>query len=159
MENLTHTTNTPVKSAAEARSEHLQKWIDSQTVQKNPMVQIKGNTYPVKGLMWTLGGMWNKVDKCWEVPSFNAETARAAVAHVEGLIAKSKAEAQAKRDAKAAPAMPAAPATPVQTAKPVKVKAPASPEVQAKRLENLAKARAAKAAKQPVQQEIFEPPF
>lgn len=43
------------------------------------MTQIKGNTYPVKDQLKSMGGRWNKAMKCWEVPDAVAEQAIALV--------------------------------------------------------------------------------
>lgn len=43
------------------------------------MVQITGNTYPVREKLKALGGRWNQWAKCWEVPEAVADQARALV--------------------------------------------------------------------------------
>lgn len=44
------------------------------------MIQITGNTYPVKDQLKALGAKWNKDDKCWEIAPDKAEEARKIVA-------------------------------------------------------------------------------
>lgn len=39
------------------------------------MVEITGNTYPVRDQLKALGGVWNKSRKCWMVPADKADAA------------------------------------------------------------------------------------
>jgi hypothetical protein len=43
------------------------------------MKEIRGNTFPVRAKLAELGGRWNKVAKCWEVPDDKATEAEALV--------------------------------------------------------------------------------
>lgn len=43
------------------------------------MVEITGNTYPVRDRLKALGGKWNPARNCWMVPADKAEEARALV--------------------------------------------------------------------------------
>lgn len=49
------------------------------TVEREDMVAVSGNTYPVKDKIKTLGGRWDADRKAWMVPASNAEAARALV--------------------------------------------------------------------------------
>lgn len=40
------------------------------------MVEITGNTYPVRNQLKALGGKWSQARKCWLVPADKAEEAR-----------------------------------------------------------------------------------
>ena len=42
-------------------------------------VLISGNTYPVRALLFNLGGKWDKQAKGWQVPAERADEARAIV--------------------------------------------------------------------------------
>jgi hypothetical protein len=44
------------------------------------MVEIHGNTYPVREQLKALGGKWNAGAKCWMVPADKAEEAQKIVA-------------------------------------------------------------------------------
>ena len=53
----------------------------NQTEDGDALVQIRGNTYPVREQLKALfGGKWNANDKVWEVPSSNSHQALALVA-------------------------------------------------------------------------------
>jgi hypothetical protein len=47
---------------------------------REAMVEISGNTYPVREAIKGLGGRWNAGPKTWSVPAARAEEARALVA-------------------------------------------------------------------------------
>jgi hypothetical protein len=49
----------------------------NQTEDGDALVQIRGNTYPIREALKALGGRWNADDKVWEVPSSRAEEAKA----------------------------------------------------------------------------------
>lgn len=49
----------------------------NQTEDGDALVQIRGNTYPIREQLKALGGRWNADDKVWEVPAFNSAEARA----------------------------------------------------------------------------------
>ena len=48
----------------------------SVSVTETPLVEISGNTYPVKDQLKALGGKWNAEKKCWMVPSQNKTKAK-----------------------------------------------------------------------------------
>lgn len=133
-------TITHQKSAKEAHTENVEF-----AVQNNlPLVKIVGNTFPVKGLLFALGGNWNPQENAWMVPQHNAATAQIAA----NKFTKGTAEYAAANPPKA-PKAQAAPkaAKPVQTstAAPAKV-APTVHNTAANlktRLEMLAKGAAA----------------
>lgn len=45
-----------------------------------PTVLITGNTFPVKGHLYAIGGRWNRVLKGWDVPAERETEARNIVA-------------------------------------------------------------------------------
>jgi hypothetical protein len=49
----------------------------NQTENGDALVQIRGNTYPIRDQLKALGGRWNPDDKVWEVPASNSAEARA----------------------------------------------------------------------------------
>ncbi len=66
-----------------------------------PYVKVTGNTWPVKRVLWTMGGDYVKADKCYLVPAHQAVEAQAIVDRVGAKIAENMATAKAKREAKA----------------------------------------------------------
>ena len=40
------------------------------------MTAIRGNTFPVKELLRSLGGRWNGLERCWHVPDNRADVAQ-----------------------------------------------------------------------------------
>ncbi|HMJ13399.1 MAG TPA: hypothetical protein VK524_18400 [Polyangiaceae bacterium] len=51
------------------------------------MVEISGNTYPVKDQIRALGGRWNPAKKVWSVPADKADAAWALVGGTAGAPA------------------------------------------------------------------------
>jgi hypothetical protein len=49
-------------------------------MKNNSLIQITGNTYPVKDQLKALGARWNGDDKCWMISADKADEARAIVA-------------------------------------------------------------------------------
>lgn len=49
----------------------------NQTEDGDALVQIRGNTYPIRDQLKALGGRWNADDKVWEVPASNSAEALA----------------------------------------------------------------------------------
>lgn len=47
----------------------------NQTEDGDALVQIRGNTYPIREQLKALGGRWNADDKVWEVPASNSAEA------------------------------------------------------------------------------------
>lgn len=47
--------------------------------ENNKLVEIRGNTFPVKEKLKALGARWNGLHKCWTVPAHKADEARAIV--------------------------------------------------------------------------------
>ena len=76
--------------------------LDAAAQHKIPMVPVVGNTFPVKGLIWTHGGTWDKEAKCWMVPSTYADQMQEAVDSVDLKIQEAKAASAAKKAAKLA---------------------------------------------------------
>jgi hypothetical protein len=114
------TTTTDKPDSKAVRAEHL-RIRDEQDL---PPVAIRGNTFPVRRVLWTLGGAWNEDAKAWMLP---AHTATEGQRITDEVTAKAAAKAAAK-PAAPAPA-PAAKPAPVQTAKPAPVAAPAKATV------------------------------
>jgi hypothetical protein len=118
--------------ASEVRAMH-QRYEESHNLGFMP---VTGRTFPLRKLLWVLGGKWDKEAKVQMIPAHNWKRAQEAVnaitAKVEANIAECAIKRQAKAEAEAA----------------AKAKAEAT---KAKRAEtarkNLEKARAAKAAK------------
>ena len=101
------------------------------------LVKVTGNTYPLKGWFYVLGGLWNKADGCWMIPEHNAAAAQAK--------ADELSKPKAPKSTTPAPAKPKATA-PVKADKPAPVAAPTAPtnfQAAVKRIENLAKATGA----------------
>lgn len=84
-------------SAAEART------INKELAEKSglPYVKVAGNTWPVKKVLWTMGGDWNRDEKCYFVPAHQAVEAQALVDRIGAKIEENKAKAAAKKLAKA----------------------------------------------------------
>jgi len=133
------TTNTNAQStditptASEVRQAHI--FVNGST----PLVPITGNTFPIRKLMWVLGGTWNKETKCWELPMHTAKKGQEAADSITEKIAASKMASEEKKVAKA-------------LASEVELKKASEAELKkAKRSAtaraNLVKARAAKATK------------
>lgn len=70
----TTATAAPQKSASEAHAEN----VAYAKANNLPMVPITGNTYPIKGLLYVMGGKWDSKTKTWSVPSHKAAEAQAA---------------------------------------------------------------------------------
>lgn len=51
----------------------------NQTENGDALVQIRGNTYPIRDQLKLLGGRWNADDKVWEVPASTSANALALV--------------------------------------------------------------------------------
>jgi hypothetical protein len=51
----------------------------NQTEDGDALVQIRGNTYPIRDQLKLLGGRWNADDKVWEVPASTSANALALV--------------------------------------------------------------------------------
>jgi hypothetical protein len=73
-----------------------------------PMVELTGNTFPVKGLLWTNGGTFNKETKTWSVPAQVAEEMQKAVNDVSAKVAASIAKSKAKKEAAETEILPVA---------------------------------------------------
>ena len=111
---------TTEKTSKEVRAEHLAR----RDAEGLPPVAIRGNTFPVRRVLWTLGGNWMEDAKAWMLPAHSAP---------EGQRITDEVTAKAKAAAKPTPAPVAKPAAPVQTAKPTPApKAPAKPATTAK---------------------------
>ena len=86
-----------------------------------PPVAIVGNTFPVRRVLWTLGGNWNEDAKAWMLPAHTA-------AEGQRITDEVTAKAAARQVPAAAPVATTPtpkPAAPVQTAKPATVTKPA----------------------------------
>ena len=102
---MTTNTNTESTSTSEFKlpAADVRKIILDAAKQHNlPMVPVVGNTFPVKGLIWTHGGTWDKEAKCWMVPSTYADKMQEAVDSVDLKIQAAKAASAAKKAAKLA---------------------------------------------------------
>lgn len=64
------------------------------------MVEITGNTFPVRKHLRALGGTWNKPRQCWLVPVGNAERARRIVGQMEDVAACRSVPVPAKAEVK-----------------------------------------------------------
>jgi hypothetical protein len=63
------------------------------------MIEITGNTYPVREHLRALGGKWNPARKCWMVPETQAEQAKELVSGgASSAPSASSAVARAPRD-------------------------------------------------------------
>lgn len=121
------TTTVPQKSAKEAHQENA----EFAKTHGLPSVKIVGNTFPIKGLLFALGGKWDKDAQCWMVPQHTAVQAQAAAnrftkgtaefvkAEADKAAEKAKAqEAKAAAAAEKAKAQPPKPAPAPKAAKP-----------------------------------------
>jgi len=119
-------TRTYDKTAPEAHQENVYFAMANNL----PMIAITGNTYPCKGVLYAMGGKWDKTAKCWMVPQHRA---------VEAQTIANGFDKPAKT-AVVKPVTATAPAQPVTPAKqePTKVKAKHNSLVNlAQRLETL----------------------
>jgi hypothetical protein len=85
--------------------------------QKLPPVAVQGNTFPLRGVLWALGGVWNKEQRCYLMPAHTAQEAQGiindyAAAHVK----QPKAPKADKPVVKITPAQVIAAAEPVTPA-------------------------------------------
>jgi len=62
-----------------------------------PFEALTGNTFPVKGLIWTNGGKWDKETQCWMVPAQQREEVQAIVDKVSAKVEAAKAAHKAKK--------------------------------------------------------------
>ena len=130
------TTNTNTQStptASEVRRAHL--FVNGST----PLIPITGNTFPIRKLLWVLGGTWNKETKCWELPMHTAKKGQEAADSITEKINASKLASEEKKVAKAL--VSEAELKKASEAELKKAKRSATARA------NLVKARAAKAAK------------
>lgn len=74
MSTATNAATATTKTAKEAREEA----IAFAQAQKLPSLPVTGNTFPIKSLLWALGGTWDKEAKVWMVPQHNHTQAQAA---------------------------------------------------------------------------------
>lgn len=91
------TAEAPKLPAAEARAEHLKQNGDK------PLVPLTGNGYPIRQLLWVLGGTYDKATKQNLIPEHNRERAQKAIDDINVKIAARIAKkAAAEKAAKAA---------------------------------------------------------
>ncbi len=95
---MTTETQTYATTAAEARTSNK----DIAEKSGSPYVKVAGNTFPVRKVLWTMGGDWNRDEKCYFVPAHQAVEAQALVDRITAKIAENMATAKAKREAKEA---------------------------------------------------------
>jgi len=129
----TNTQSTDAPTASEVRQAHI--FVNGST----PLVPITGNTFPIRKLMWVLGGTWNKETKCWELPMHTAKKGQEAADSITEKINASKLASEEKKVAKALASE--AELKKASEAELKKAKRSATARI------NLIKARAAKAAK------------
>ena len=94
MTTATKKTEYPVP-AKEARQ------INKDIAKDTPYVAVTGNTYPVRRALWTMGGDYDKVNKCYLMPAHQAVEAQALVDKIGAKIVENMAKAKAKKEAKA----------------------------------------------------------
>ncbi len=94
----------PMIPAAEARK------INQEIGAKSglPFGKVIGNTFPVRRVLWTMGGDYQKDGKFYLVPAHNVVEAQAIVDRVSAKITENMAKAAAKKAAKAAEVAPQA---------------------------------------------------
>ncbi len=101
---------TPKLTAREARDANLAFNGDK------PLVELTGNGYPIRALLWVLGGTYDKANKRNLIPEHNRQKAQDAI---DGITAKIQARITKKAEAKVAE-----PEAKPQDKAPAKAKAP-----------------------------------
>jgi hypothetical protein len=93
-------TSTPRTYDTDARSARI-KNIEIRDSQNLPPVKVSGNTFPVKSVLWALGGNWSKADNCFLMP---AHTATEAQNVIDSYAASHPKQPKAPKADKPAPA-------------------------------------------------------
>ncbi len=75
--------------------------INKDIAKDTPFVKVTGNTFPVRRVLWTMGGDYDKANKCYMVPAHQAVEAQALVDRIGEKITENMAAAKAKKEAKA----------------------------------------------------------
>ena len=73
--NDTSTATAPTAYSTDARTAR-NKNLEIRDQQKLPPVAVQGNTFPLRGVLWALGGIWNKDQRCYLMPAHTASEAQ-----------------------------------------------------------------------------------
>ena len=116
----------------DARSARI-KNIEIRDQQNLPPVKVIGNTFPVKSVLWALGGNWSKEHNCFLMPAHTAQEAQSVIDGYAAAHPKvSKPKAEKPQPVKATVATPVSKPTPVAA-----IKGTATVATMCKRLANL----------------------
>lgn len=83
--------------------------------QKLPPVAVQGNTFPLRGVLWALGGIWNKDQRCYLMPAHTATEAQSIIDSYAAQHVKQPKATKAPAAPKATITAPVNKPTPVQS--------------------------------------------